>query len=258
MPESQQQATIPKAIRIRALNVAAVPLSSARGRGDMITLFECWNGGMVQWDRITPPQFAFAFPAASPELVTFFQLSGRIGEVLTGAEWLLNIGGQLFDIPNFPPDEVNTFAQGVRASMGYACIPVPFQLGNIFSGFVTIPVALWVNLQTGRADMFNPMTGPVLGQQLLQPQMQGWPGQGAKAFASFPATMPTLSAPGSIPQLGPAPAGGIAVNLTAKGEVHGGGAKNTLESIAKIAEGVGQIANFLSGILPRSGSGNGA
>ena len=224
----------------------------------MITLFECWNGGMVQWDRITPPQFAFAFPAASPELVTFFQLSGRIGEVLTGAEWLLNIGGQLFDIPNFPPDEVNTFAQGVRASMGYACVPVPFQLGNMFSGFITIPVALWVNLQTGRADMFNPMTGPVLGQQLLPPQMPGWPGQGPPAVATFPGAMPVPTAPGSVPQHGPAPASRMAVNLSAQGEVRGGGAKTTLESIAKIAEGAGQIASFLSGILPRSGSGTGA
>jgi hypothetical protein len=225
----------------------------------MITLFECWNGGMAQWDRITPPQFAFAFPAASPELVTFFQLSGRIGEVLTGTEWLLNIGGQLFDIPNFPPDEINTFVQGVRASMGYQAVPVPFQLGNIFSGFITIPVALWVNVQTGRADMFNPMTGPVVGQQLLPPQMQMpmWPGQGQPAFASSPGVMPAPAGAASLPQLGPAPAGSLAVNLTAGGEVHGGGAKSTLESVAKIAEGAGRIADFLSGILPRSGAGNG-
>jgi hypothetical protein len=212
----------------------------------MITLFECWNGGMVQWDRITPPQFAFAFPAASPELVTFFQLSGRIGEVLTGTEWLLNIGGQLFDIPNFPPDEINAFAGGVRASMGYAAVAVPFQLGNMFTGFITIPVALWVNVQTGRADMFNPMTGPILGQQLLPPQMPVWPGQVPPAFATSPGAMPVPAAPG-----------GLAVNLTAKGEVHGGGAKSTLESIAKIAEGAGRIADFLSGILPRSGGGGG-
>jgi len=222
----------------------------------MITLFECWNGGMVQWDRITPPQFAFAFPAASPDLVKFFQLSGRIGEVLTGAEWLLNIGGQLFDIPNFPPDEVNSFAQGVRASMGYACVPVPFQLGNVFSGFITIPVAVWLNLQTGRADMFNPMTGPIVGQQLLPPQMPGWPGSGPNAFANVPAADPTQAFRGTMPHLGPTPASAMAVNLTTKGEVQGGGAKNTLESIAKIAEGAGRIADFLGVILPRSGAGS--
>ena len=53
----------------------------------MITLFECWNGGTVQYDGIHPPQFVFAFPAANAELVKFFQLSGRICEVLTGSEW---------------------------------------------------------------------------------------------------------------------------------------------------------------------------
>jgi len=176
---------------------------------------------------------------------------------MTGAEWLLNIGGQLFDIPNFPPDEINTFAQGVRASMGYACVPVPFQLGNVFSGFITIPVALWVNLQTGRADMFNPMTGPVLGQQLLPPQMSGWPGPGPTGFASSPGAMPAQAPPGTMPQLGPTPAGAMTVNLTAQGEVHGGGAKNTLESIAKIAEGAGRIAEFLSRGFPPSGAESG-
>jgi len=219
----------------------------------MITLFECWNGGMVQWDRMTPPQFAFAFPAASPELVAFFQLSGRIGEVLTGTEWLLNIGGQLFDIPNIPPAEIDGFTQGVRTSMGYAAVPVPFQLGNMFSGFITIPVALWVNVQTGRADMFNPMMGPVIGQQLLPPQMPVWPGQGPSAFSNFPGSMPVPALPGSMPQVAPAPGGGLAVNLTARGEVQGGGAKSTLESIAKIAEGAGQIAEFLGGIFNRQG-----
>jgi hypothetical protein len=213
----------------------------------MVTLFECWNGGSVQWDRITPPRFAFAFPAASSELVRFFQLSGRIGEVLTGADWLLNIGGQLFDIPNFPPDEIGAFALGVRASMGYTPVPVPFQLGDAFSGVITIPVALWVNVQTGRADMFNPFMGPLVGQQLLPAAMTWSPGQAAPAFSNVS---------GVGPQAAPSGLAGLEVNLTAKGEVHGAGAKSTLASIAKIAEGAGQIASFLSGILPRSGAGN--
>ena len=47
------------------------------------------------------------------------------------------------------------------------------------------------------------------------------------------------------------------MNLTGKGEVHGGGAKSTFESFAKIAEGAGQIAGFLGGILNRQGDGPG-
>jgi hypothetical protein len=222
----------------------------------MITLFECWNGGMVQWNRITPPQFAFAFPPASAELVKFFQLSGRIGEVLTGTDWVLNMGGQLFDIPNFPPDEIDSFAQGVRASMGYAAVPVPFQLGDMFSGFITIPVALWVNVQTGRADMFNPVMGPVVGQQLLPPQMPAWTGQGPPVFSSFPGAMPGPATPGSVPQLGATSLAGLEVNVTSKGEVRGGGAQSTLESLATIAKGAGQIASFLSGIFDRQDAGS--
>lgn len=221
----------------------------------MITLFECWNGGMVQWDRMTPPQFVFAFPAANPELVKFFQLSGRIGEVLTGTDWLLNVGGQLFDIPNFPSDDINAFAIGVRTSMGYASIPVPFQLGNMFTGFVTIPVALWVNVQTGRADMFNPVTGPIIGQQLLPPEMPAWPGQGPAVFSNFPGAMPSPAAPGPMSQLAPGTPAGLEVNLTSKGEVHGAGAKGTLASLADIAQGAGEIAKFLSGFLNRQGGG---
>jgi hypothetical protein len=226
----------------------------------MITLFECWNGGMVQWDRITPPQFAFAFPPASAELVSFFQLSGRIGEVLTGTDWILNIGGQLLDIPNFPPEEVNSFVLGVRAAMGYASIPVPFQLGNMLTGVITIPVALWVNLQTGRADMFNPMTGPVVGPQLLPPQMPAqvpsWPGQAVGGFSNFPGAMSPAAMPGAVPQPGASPAAGLAVSLNSNGEVKGGGAKSTLASIATIAEGAGQIATFLSKLFDdRPGAG---
>ena len=91
----------------------------------MVTLFECWNGGTVQWDGMSPPHFIFAFPPASPEMVAFFQLSGRICEVLTQSEWILNIGGQLFDIPNLPVEEADSFALRMRDRIGYVPVTIP-------------------------------------------------------------------------------------------------------------------------------------
>ena len=185
----------------------------------MVTLFECWNGGTAQWDRISPPQFVFAFPPGSPEIVTFFQLSGRICEVLTQSDWHLNIGGQLFDVPNLPAQEITNFVLNVRDKMGYASVPVPCQLGNPFIGYFTVPLALWVNVNTGRADMYNPFTGLVYGQQLLPPQ----------------------------PQLNiPMPIMGFAMSVTPQGVVQGSGAQSVLQSIATITGGAGKIAEFLT------------
>jgi len=184
----------------------------------MITLFECWNGGTVQWDRINPPQFVFNFPPGSPEIITFYQLSGRTCEVMTQTDWHLNMGGQLFDIPNFPPQEINTFASNIRNTMGYAAMPIPYQLGNPFIGYITIPIVLWVSVYTGRADMYNPFTGLVYGQQLLPPQQQS--------------NMPMQTT-------------NFAMGITPQGTAQGSGAKSVLQSIATIVGGVGKIAEFL-------------
>ena len=99
----------------------------------MVTLFECWNGGTVQWDQINPPEFVFAFPPASKEVIIFFQLSGRVCEILTNAGWHLNMGGQLFDIPNLPSNEIFNFVNSIKNTMGYAATPIPYQLGNAFT-----------------------------------------------------------------------------------------------------------------------------
>jgi hypothetical protein len=185
----------------------------------MATLFECWNGGTVQWDRINLPQFIFAFPPGSPEIVTFFQLSGRMCEVLTQSEWHLNFGGQLFDIPNLPPQEIDMFALNAKTTMGYAPIPVPYQLGNPFLGYFTIPLVLWVSVHTGRADMYNPFTGLIYGRQLLPAQQQF--------------TIPMLAT-------------NYAMSVTPQGCVQGNGAKSVLESIGTIVGGAGKIAEFLT------------
>lgn len=227
----------------------------------MTTVFECWNGGMIQWNGMTPPQFAFAFPPVDAALVSFFQLSGRMGEVLTGSQWLLNMAGQLIDIPDFPPQEIELFTIGVRQTMGYAAVPTMTQLVNPLTGITAVPVALWVNVQTGRADGYNPFAGPSIGPQLLPPQQAGaWgapvqqlPFPGAGQPPSFPPTAFPFST-GTTPSAPQAPPASVAgVNLASTGEVRGGGARSTIESIGKIFEGAGRIADFLGKVVPGNG-----
>jgi hypothetical protein len=158
----------------------------------MVTWFECWNGGTVRWDPASPPQFVFALPPEDPEMVRFFQLSGRICEVLTQSEWLLNLGGRFFDIPNLPDGEIQRLVQQIRSHLGYVPISVPYQLAHPLAGVVTIPLALWVNVASGRADVYSPATGLVRGQQLLAPQ--------APAGDRPPPTAADHVDPGAAPQ----------------------------------------------------------
>lgn len=137
----------------------------------MQTLFECWNGGqaIVQNNQ---PWFVFQFPANSPEVLSFFQLSARIWETMAGMDCYLNMGGQAFDVPNFPVQEVNYMVSNVQRTMGYAPCAVPYMATTNFGGAIPMQVVLWVNMGTGRADMFNPFTGYVYGQQMMMPQAQ--------------------------------------------------------------------------------------
>jgi hypothetical protein len=176
----------------------------------------------VQWDGMGLPQFVFAFPPQSPEMVTFFQLSGRVCEVLTQSEWVLNIGGYLFDIPNLLPKEIDGLIPKIQNELGYLPVAVPYQLGNRFGGTITLPLILWVEARTGRADMYSPSSGVVQGQQLLQP----WSGPGGNA--------------------GQVAAGGYEVRMTPQGAIQGGGERRLLESLSQMADDSHGISDFLS------------
>jgi hypothetical protein len=136
----------------------------------MITPFECWNGGSVRWNGLSLPEFVFSFPPADRDLVAFLQLSGRICEVLTQCLWLLNVGGQPIEVPELPAEEVNALALAIEEQAGYVPVVVPYQPESLFAAHFAIPLILWANVVTGRADMFSPATGLVLGHQLLDPR----------------------------------------------------------------------------------------
>jgi hypothetical protein len=191
----------------------------AAGEGEiMITPFECWNGGRVQWDGAGLPQFAFAFPPESRDTVAFLQLSARICEVLTQSDWLLNVGGQLFDVPDLPVSEIHRLARAIRDAAGYVPVTVPYRLDSPTTGTITLRLVLWANVQTGRADVYLPLTGLVEGQQLLDPQP--WPASDAS--------------PG-------APAG-----ATAEVPFQGRDAQGLLESLAALAGDSGETHDFLT------------
>jgi hypothetical protein len=178
----------------------------------MPTLFECWNGGSAFVNGNTP-NFVFNYPANNQELLAFFQLSGRIWEVLAGVDSYIVMGGQVFDVPNFPAHEVNEFVSRMQQNMGYTPMPLQMQALNNFGGFTSMGVVVWVNLGTGRADMYNPFAGYVYGMQLLQPQN------------NFQA--------GFYNQFN--------ISLNTNGIVQGGGQKSTLNKIAGTLKDVNVI-----------------
>jgi hypothetical protein len=137
----------------------------------MQTLFECWNGGQTIIQN-NQPWFVFQFPANSPEVLSFFQLSARVCETMAGMDCYLNMGGQAFDVPNFPLEEVNYTVANVQQTMGYAPYIVPIVAPSNFGGGIPVKVVVWVNLGTGRADMYNPFAGYVYGPQLMVPKNQ--------------------------------------------------------------------------------------
>lgn len=185
----------------------------------MPTLFECWNGCQIYWNGITPPQFVFSYPPANPQVLGFYQLSGRITEVLTSSEWILNMGGTMYDVPNLPPAEVGLIVDSITANMGYAATPIPANLPHPVSGVTTFPLAVWTNVVTGRADILDPQIGLRPGAQILPPRAQ-------------------FNSPYSSAQLG--------INMGPGGSIEGGGVANTLVSIGKLCRAGSSILTFLN------------
>lgn len=137
----------------------------------MQTLFECWNGGEIVIQN-NQPWFGFQFPATNQEVLSFFQLSARMWETMAGVDCYLSMGGQAFDVPNFPLQEVNYMVANVQRSMGYAPYIVPHMAPTNLGGGIPVNVFVWVNLGAGRADRYNPIAGYMYGQQLMMPQAQ--------------------------------------------------------------------------------------
>lgn len=186
----------------------------------MQTLFECWNGGHagIHDNR---PWFSFLYPGSNQELLTFFQLSGRIWETLAGVDCYLNLAGQVYDVPNYPVQEVNLLVSNIQQKMGYTPYVVPYMAATDYGSPLMIQVVIWVNMGTGRADSYSPTTGYVYGQQLMMPQQQ----YSSNFYSQF------------------------AMMMQANGNVTGTGQKNTLEMIAGIVSDVNDIFGHTSNMM---------
>jgi len=143
----------------------------------MITMFGLWNGGTPQFGEAGFPELFFPFPPASPDLVQFCQVSGRVNELLTNAEWLLNFGGYRYDIPNLPAPQLEVLLKKVETDFGHVPQSIPFQLTPPNAAPISVPLIVWADLRTGRADAYSPATGIQQGPTLLEPRPDFTPGE---------------------------------------------------------------------------------
>jgi hypothetical protein len=188
-------------------------------------MFECWNGGQAVYHN-QQPAFVFQFPAQGNELLSFFQLSGRICELLSGYHRSsLVMGGVAYDIPDFPQREVELFVEKLQATMGYRPVTRDIMAPDGFGMMYPMRITLWANLGTGRADMYNPMYGMQPGMQFLQPQLQFQP-----AFYSS-----------------------YNMQLQQNGQTQGEGKKNTLQKISGILKDINEMLTQGNNVL-NSGS----
>ena len=134
----------------------------------MATIFEYWNGGTaVHNGRFAG--YMYDFPPVSQEVVIFFQLSGRIWEVLMGQDCFLQMAGHVLDVPNFPANEINAFVESVQKDMGYTPRLVNTMGLGPYGNLIPTTAILWVNLGTGRADTFNHTQGHIINPPILHP-----------------------------------------------------------------------------------------
>lgn len=101
-------------------------------------------------------------------------------------------------------------------------LTVPYESSSPFTGYITLPLVLWTNIETGRADVYLPSTGLVQGHQLLDPRPQSGTG------------MPHISAAGPDP------------DTMHQASFQGGSAQSLLQSVAAMAGDSSRIDEFLS------------
>jgi hypothetical protein len=104
-------------------------------------------------------------------MVAFLQVTGRICEALTQCDWMLSFQGQLVVILDLELSEGQALVSQIEQSARYTPVTVPHQMSLGFANYFTIPLVLWADTKTGRADMYSPDAGLIEGQQLLHPRV---------------------------------------------------------------------------------------
>ncbi|MBW8192558.1 hypothetical protein K0504_16075 [Neiella marina] len=131
----------------------------------MITLFECWNGGIVEWDGLSSPQISFSFPVANGDVLAFFLICGRIAQLHTRTDWQLRFGTTSVRIPSLPQNEVNQLSERIRRKLGYMPLLVNNVRQDVNAEESLLRQMQWVEIATGRIDAYLPFIGLRQGKQ---------------------------------------------------------------------------------------------
>ncbi|GGA62764.1 hypothetical protein GCM10011369_00010 [Neiella marina] len=131
-----------------------------RNMGDtMITLFECWNGGVVEWDGLSSPQISFSFSVTDGDVLAFFLLCGRIAQLHTKTDWQLRFGVTPVSIPALPQREVCSLLESMRQNLGYMPLLQNDVTKDINAEETLLRRLQWVEVATGRIDTYTPFVG---------------------------------------------------------------------------------------------------
>ena len=124
----------------------------------MNTLFECWNGGIVEWDGLSSPRLSFSFAISSNDMLTFFLVSGRICQLMTRAEWQLSFAGKAYSIPPFPRQEMGRLLDLIPRQFGYSPVLHESYTQQDQEEY-SIYQLRWAHLASGRVHTYAPFIG---------------------------------------------------------------------------------------------------
>lgn len=138
----------------------------------MPTIFEYWNGCIPFIDEEGQPYFGFDYDPSDEALLSFFQISARISEIVTEVDWLLYMNEALFDVPDVQEDEMLEAVSTIGAEAGYEFKIFEIEANHPTEGPLTVPVGLWVNLRTGLMEAYHPVHGLQTVDQVYETPME--------------------------------------------------------------------------------------
>lgn len=151
----------------------------------MITLFECWNGGIVEWDGLSSPQISFSFPIVNGDVLAFFLICGRIAQLHSRTDWQLRFGTKSVRIPQLPQAEVSLLAERIRHKLGYMPLLINDVRRDIHAEESLLRRLQWVEIASGRIDAYLPFVGLRQGKQCYVHKLTQQVLSGAQAEVRF-------------------------------------------------------------------------
>ncbi|MCM2678429.1 hypothetical protein [Echinimonas agarilytica] len=133
----------------------------------MNTLFECWNGGIVEWDGLSAPRLSFPYAVNDSELLAFFLISARACQLQSRLGWQLNFAGKACSVPLFPAQEMMNLLYKIQQQCGYGPTLVRCNRESMNDDDVLLLRIKWVHLASGQANSYMPFIGTRLNDRVL-------------------------------------------------------------------------------------------